>query len=136
MRLRSSKWLAAAAAAALIVPTAAWAAQGRAKAEGRFLHHVFFYLKKPGDAADKAKLVAALRRLSAAPTIRTVQIGEHAGTTRDVIERGYDVSWTLGFDNAADQEAYQVDPIHLRFVEENSALWSKVVVYDTVPVAR
>lgn len=132
MRVRPLQWIAIASAAALVLPSVA-AAQGRAKAEGRFLHHVFFYLAKPGDAADKARLVAALRRLSAAPTIRSYQIGEHAGTTRDVIERGYDVSWTLAFDNAADQEAYQVAPIHERFVAENSALWSKVVVYDTVP---
>lgn len=136
MRNRPAKWIAAAAgAAALILPAAALAMQRAAPAEARFIHHVFFYLKQPGDAADKAKLIAALKRLSAAPTIRSYQIGQHAGTTRDVIERGYDVSWTLTFDSAADQESYQEDPIHLRFVDENASLWSKVVVYDTVPTS-
>lgn len=136
MRFRTTHLLAVAAIAALAIPGAALAAQAGATPEKRVLHHVFFYLKRPGNAEDKAKLAAALQKLSAAKTIRTYQIGQHSGTTRDVIERGYDLSWTLGFDSAADQESYQVDPIHLKFVEENSALWSRVVVYDTVPYAR
>ncbi len=109
------------------------AAQAQATAETRFIHHVFFTLKRPGSAEDRAKLIGALRKLAATPTIRSYQIGQHAGTTRDVIQRGYDLSWTLTFDSAADQAAYQVDPIHLAFVRDNAALWAKVVVYDTVP---
>jgi hypothetical protein len=31
-----------------------------------------------------------------------------------------------------DQESYQSDPIHLKFVEECASLWKKVVVYDSV----
>ncbi|MCA1758894.1 MAG: Dabb family protein [Bacteroidales bacterium] len=27
---------------------------------------------------------------------------------------------------------YQVHPLHVKFVEENSHLWDKVVVYDSV----
>ncbi len=109
------------------------AAQAQATAEPRFIHHVFFTLKRPGNAEDRTKLITALEKLAATPTIRSYQIGQHAGTTRDVIQRGYDLSWTLTFDSAADQAAYQVDPIHLAFVRDNAALWAKVVVYDTVP---
>ncbi len=117
--------------AASILP--AGAGQGGATAERRFIHHVFFTLKRPGNAEDRAKLIAALRKLAATPTIRSYQIGQHAGTTRDVVQRGYDLSWTLTFDSPADQEAYQDHPIHLEFVRDNAALWSKVVVYDTMP---
>lgn len=123
-------------ASGLLIAAPAMPAQaGRADtvAERRFIHHVFFTLKRPGNAEDRAKLITALRKLAATPTIRSYQIGQHAGTTRDVIERGYDLSWTLTFDNAADQAAYQVHPIHLAFVRDNAALWAKVVVYDTVP---
>jgi hypothetical protein len=49
-----------------------------------------------------------------------------------VIETSYAVSWLVFFDNAADQASYQTDPIHLKFVEECSALWVKVIVYDSV----
>jgi hypothetical protein len=36
------------------------------------------------------------------------------------------------FDSREDQDSYQVDPIHQAFVAENSHLWNKVVVYDSV----
>lgn len=117
--------------AATTVP--AQGGQAGAAPERRFIHHVFFTLKRPGNAEDRAKLIAALEKLAATPTIRSYQIGRHAGTTRDVVQRGYDLSWTLTFDNAADQEAYQGHPIHLDFVRDNAALWSGVLVYDTVP---
>lgn len=111
----------------------AQAGRSGAIAERRFIHHVFFTLKRPGNIEDRAKLIAALKKLAATPTIRSYQIGQHAGTTRDVVQRGYDLSWTLTFDSPADQEAYQDHPIHLAFVRDNAALWSKVVVFDTVP---
>jgi phenylacetate-coenzyme A ligase PaaK-like adenylate-forming protein len=34
------------------------------------------------------------------------------------------------FDNVADQNAYQVDPLHLAFLEQFASKWRKVVVYD------
>ena len=55
-----------------------------------------------------------------------------AGTSRDVIDSSYAVSWLLFFDNAADQESYQKDPIHLKFVDECKHLWQKVIVYDSI----
>jgi hypothetical protein len=97
-----------------------------------FVHHVFFWLKNPGSAADRAALIAGLKKLSKAATIKQFHIGGPAGTNRDVIEASYAVSWLLFFDGPADQESYQTDPIHLQFVKECSPLWSKVVVYDSV----
>jgi hypothetical protein len=97
-----------------------------------FVHHVFFWLTNPGNTEDRDRLVEGLKKLSAAGMIRQSHIGQPAGTNREVIETSYAISWLLFFDNAADQDAYQVDPIHLQFVKECSALWSKVVVYDSV----
>jgi hypothetical protein len=101
-----------------------------------FVHHVYFYLKNAGNETDKAKLLEGLNKLAAVPTIRLVHIGTPATTNRDVIERGYDISWLCFFDNLADQEIYQKHPIHLKFVEDYSALWQKVVVYDSVGPKR
>ena len=94
-----------------------------------FVHHVFFWLNNPG---DRPALVAGLQKLSKVKTIRQFHIGVPAATSRGVIDNTYSVSWMLLFDNAADQDSYQVDPIHLEFVKECSALWNKVVVYDTI----
>lgn len=112
-------------------PAATWENQLAHK----FIHHVFFWLKHPDSAEDKKKLLAGLHKLSSVKTIRMFQIGVPAGTKRDVIERSYSVSWLLVFDNPEDQESYQKDPIHLKFVEECSMLWEKVTVYDVVEEA-
>ncbi len=97
-----------------------------------FVHHVFFYLKNPSSQEDLQALVEGLKKLSAAPTIKMFHIGKPAETDRPVIERNYSVSWLLLFDNPEDEAAYQVDPIHLHFVETCRHLWEKVVIYDSV----
>jgi len=103
-----------------------------AENKGMFIHHVYFWLKNSGNKEDKAKLVEGLKKLSKVNTIKKYYIGQPAATRRDVIDSSYDVSWLLFFDTAADQDSYQTDPIHLKFVEECSSLWTKVVVYDSV----
>jgi hypothetical protein len=102
--------------------------------DSTFIHHVYFWLKNPNSAEDKAKLVGALKNLSKVKTIQKFYIGQPADTNRDVIDRSYAVSWLLFFKDKADQDSYQVDPIHLEFVKNYSNLWSKVIVYDTVGV--
>lgn len=102
--------------------------------ENKFIHHVYFWLKKPDSKEDRAKLVEGLKKLSKVKTIKMFHIGQPADTNRDVIDSSYAVSWFTLFDNAADQASYQTDPIHLKFVEECSNLWTKVVVYDSVDV--
>jgi len=100
--------------------------------QGKFLHHVYFWLNEPGNDSHKQQLIEGLKKLSKVETIREFHIGQPANTNREVIERGYSVSWLLLFDNAADQDSYQTDPIHLKFVDECKHLWSKVIVYDSI----
>jgi hypothetical protein len=97
-----------------------------------FIHHVYFWLKNTGNIVDRDLLVAGLTKLSNATTIKQFHIGKPANTNREVIDSSYAVSWMLVFDNDADQETYQTDPMHLKFIEECSHLWSKVVVYDSI----
>lgn len=99
-----------------------------------FIHHVYFWLKNPDSKTDFGQLVAGLHKLSAVKTIKTFNIGKPADTSRDVIDSSYSISWLLLFNNKADQDSYQTDPIHLKFVDECKHLWKKVVVYDTVNV--
>lgn len=97
-----------------------------------FVHHVYFWLKNTGNTEDLNKLLAGLKKLSAVKTIKQFHVGKPAATSREVIDGSYSVSWLTLFDNKADQDSYQTDPIHLKFVEECSSLWSKVIVYDSV----
>ena len=100
-----------------------------------FLHHVFFTLKNPNNAAERQQLIDGLNTLRGVQTIKLIHIGQPAATDRDVIDRLYSISWLLIFENLADEEVYQVHPLHLKFVENCKHLWSKVVVYDSVSAA-
>lgn len=99
-----------------------------------FVHHVYFWLKNPGSREDYNKLLEGLLELSKVSTIHMCHMGKPAETNREVIDRSYSVSWLTIFKNREEQEKYQVDPIHLKFVEQYSHLWSKVIVYDSVDV--
>ncbi len=99
-----------------------------------FVHHVYFWLHNPESTADFDALVAGLKKLSAVTTIGSFYIGKPADTNRPVIDRSYSVSWLALFANKADQDSYQVDPLHLKFVEDCEHLWKKVIVYDSVNV--
>lgn len=100
--------------------------------ENKFIHQVYFWLKNPDSKEDRAKLIEGLTKLSKVKTIKSFHIGKPAGTSREVIDASYSVSWYTLFDNGEDQQSYQVDPIHLKFVEECSSLWTKVIVYDSI----
>ena len=100
-----------------------------------FVHHVYFWLSNPESNEDKKALLAGLQKLSAVKTIQFFHIGEPATTNREVIDVSYSLSWLLFFENKADQDSYQVDPDHLKFVEECKHLWKKVLVYDSVSVS-
>lgn len=97
-----------------------------------FVHHVFFWLKEAGDAAARDAIVAGLRALTAAPDILWSHIGVPAPADRGVIDASYAVSWLVFFADKAAQDRYQVDPIHLDFVERCAGHWDHVVVYDAV----
>ena len=102
-----------------------------------FVHHVYFWLKNPGSAEDRAALVAGLEKLSAVTSIAQFHIGQPAGTNRDVIDGSYAISWLLIFNTPADQESYQVDPMHLQFVEP-SRRYADVIIpeggFNTVAI--
>lgn len=99
-----------------------------------FIHHVYFWLKDPGNKKDEEKLIEGLRKLTKIKTIKTFHIGKPAPTNRDVIDRSYAISWLAVFDDQAGEESYQTDPIHLKFVEDCSSVWTKVIVYDSIDV--
>ncbi len=90
-----------------------------------FIHHVYFWLKNPDSREDYNKLLEGLEALSKVTTIKMCHMGKPAGTNREVIDRSYSVSWLLLFKNKEDQDKYQVDPIHLKFVEQYSHLWAR-----------
>jgi hypothetical protein len=96
-------------------------------------HHVFFWLKNPESTADRDKLIQGIRSLEKIETVRGLHIGLPASTEkRDVVDGSYSVCELMFFDDPQGEKTYQEHPIHKKFVEEHSHLWSKVVVYDSL----
>lgn len=105
------------------------------KEKKQLVHHVFFWLKNPGSKEDLNKLLEGLRTLSKIETVRSLRIGVPATTEkRDVVDNSYSASELMLFDDLVGQDAYQVHPIHKKFVADCSHLWEKVVVYDSLDV--
>ena len=99
------------------------------------VHHVFFWLKNARSEDDRNQLIFGLRTLKQIKSVVALHIGIPASTTkRDVVDSSYDVSELIFFADVAEQERYQADPIHVKFVSEYAHLWEKVVVYDSISV--
>lgn len=97
-----------------------------------FLHHVFFWLKNPDDAEVRTIFEKALNELGTVETIQLLHIGKPAATSRDVIDNSYHYSFLVGFKDKNGHDVYQDHPIHDKFRNEYSHLWTKVLVYDAV----
>lgn len=103
-----------------------------AETKPSFTHTVFFWMKE-GLTNEEAKLFESeLEILGTCPTIQSYKWGKPAGTQREVVDNSYTYAWILDFASVEDQDAYQVEPIHLAFIEKCKNLWTKVQVYDTL----
>ena len=125
------------ASAAVLASGVVTAATGAASAipKRSLVHHALFWLKNPDSQADRARLIEGLQTLRQIDVIRALHIGVPASTEkRDVVDSSYDVSEVMFFDDVAAQDAYQVHPVHKKFVDDCSHLWRKVIVYDSMDV--
>jgi hypothetical protein len=105
-----------------------------AKQLNYFAHHVYFWFKKSVSNKDKTRFEEALKKLVTIETIVEMHLGAPASTRREVVDRSYTYSLLTTFKNKDDHDIYQTHPIHLKFIEEFSDLWEKVVVYDSVSI--
>lgn len=95
-------------------------------------HQVFFWLKNRDSKEDLDKLIAGLRTLEEIASVKKLYIGVPANTEqRDVVDASFSVSELMIFDDIEGQNAYQVHPLHKKFIEACSPLWEKVLVYDS-----
>jgi len=97
-----------------------------------FVHHVYFWLKKPVPEETRIKFENALKELVTIETIIGKHLGTPANTNRGVIDSTYSYSLLLTFKNREDQDIYQTHPTHLKFISECEDLWERVVVYDSI----
>ena len=96
-----------------------------------FAHHVFFWMKEgltPEDFNTFEKGVTTLPKIE---VVKSGDVGKPASTNRPIIERSYSYSLLLVFENKSAHDEYQTHPVHLKFIEDCSHLWERVLIYDS-----
>jgi hypothetical protein len=95
------------------------------------VHSVFFWLKPELTAAQRAEFRQGVEALGAIKAVEKIYVGKAAATEkRPVIDHSFDVALTVLCKDIAAEKAYQVDPIHLAFVEKFKSNWARVQVYN------
>jgi hypothetical protein len=95
-------------------------------------HDVYFTLKDASPEARETLVKACRRFLSGHEGTVSFAAGVRvAGLEREVNDRAFDVSLHVSFESLAAHDAYQGHARHKRFIEEMSANWQAVRVFDS-----
>jgi hypothetical protein len=96
-----------------------------------FSHIVVFWLDPEKSDASDALIEGANRYLKPIPGIVFFHIGKMVGSQRPVVDQTYQVALNVAFDSKEAQDAYQVHPLHVEFVQKVlKPISRKIVVYD------
>jgi hypothetical protein len=95
------------------------------------LHTVFFWLKEDLTDEQRAMFRKELEELGRIEATEAVFIGTPASTEkRPVVDNSFSFNLAVFLRGVEGHDAYQNDPIHLKFIEKCSSLWTRVQVYD------
>ena len=94
--------------------------------------HVVVFWTDPAQPNAAEELIAGCNHyLKDIPGVLTFHVGKMVGSPRPVVEQSYQVALNLIFPDQAAQDAYQVHPRHVEFVEKVfKRTCKKVVIYD------
>ncbi len=94
-------------------------------------HTVFFSLHDNSPAAIKKLVEACKEHLPDHAGVLHFAVGTlNPDLDRHVNDRDFDVALHMVFDTKAAHDAYQVAPLHQRFIHENKPNWHMVRVFD------
>ena len=94
-------------------------------------HVVIFWANPNNPKATEALLAGAEKYLKPIPGLLSFHVGRMVPSHRPVVDGTYQVALNLIFTDQKSQDAYQLHPLHLEFVEKAfKANCAKCVVYD------
>ena len=100
--------------------------------KGSFVHVVYFWLKEPSNNDIRQKFTTSLSNfIDNSAFIKSKHLGTPADTNRAVIDNSYTYCLIVTFNSKKDQDKYQAEEGHLKFLEESRNLWEKILVYDS-----
>ena len=95
-----------------------------------FSHVVIFWTDPANPQAATELIAGGEKYLRPIPGVLQFHMGRMVGSHRPVVDQTYQVALNLVFPDKPAQDAYQVHPEHLKFVEHCRQLWQRVIVYD------
>jgi hypothetical protein len=104
----------------------------RPKMSQRIAHMVYFTLED--DSQDKVELLLSecKKYLNDHPGLEYFAVGSlNRELSRPVNDRDFHVSLNTVFSDRAAHDAYQVNPRHVEFIENNKSNWKQVRVFDS-----
>jgi hypothetical protein len=95
------------------------------------VHSVFFWLKPELTPAQRTEFRRAVESLAGIQAVDAVYVGAPAATEkRPVVDDTYSFGLTVLCKDLAALDAYQVDPLHLAFLQAYRPFWNRVQIYD------
>lgn len=95
------------------------------------VHTVYFWLRPDLTAAQIADFRRGVTTLGTIKSVDQFFLGTPAKTEkRPIIDDSYSFGITIICKDIAAHDRYQVDPIHLKFIADCKAYWTKVQIYD------
>jgi hypothetical protein len=98
---------------------------------GQVEHIVLLWLKQPGNADQRDKVIAAGKTLRDIPGVLSVTAGQPLASDRPIVDDSFDVGFVIRFASKAAGESYQTHPLHMKAVAEVlKPLAGKLLIYD------
>lgn len=95
-------------------------------------HMVYFTLHDPSAARVQELVAACHKYLSGHPGVVYFSVGTlNRDLARPVNDHGFDVTLNVVFESREAHDAYQIEPRHLKFIEEQKPQWKQVRVFDS-----
>ena len=98
-------------------------------------HAVMFWLKQPGDADTRRRIIEASRGFEKLPGVVSVRAGEILASPRPNVDKSYDVAVVIFFRDQGALEAYQIHPLHKQMLQQLGPLIDHTAAYDFTPLA-
>lgn len=101
---------------------------------GKLNHIGLFWLKEPGNVADRQKLIAAAHRFSREiPEVQLLSVGQSVPQGSALLDTSFDICLIMQFDDQAAMDRYAKHPIHVQAAQEVFLpLSKKIQFYDFV----
>lgn len=107
---------------------------------GKINHIGFVWLKEPGNAVDRQKIIDAAHRFAREiPEVKSLSVGRSLPKASPYVDASFDICLAMQFDDQAAMARYNQHPVHQKAAHEVFLpLAEKLLFYDFVsePAAR